>query len=404
MSIIKKIFKGVKKDWKEILLHDEIIDELHLILEQLVDIKDEITPNIEDIFTFAKFPLNDLKVVILSLDPYPTSGQAHGIAFSTLDDEKCPVSLRNIFKVLIKDKLIEEVPESFNLIPWSNQGILLLNTALTTLIGKSNMHTKLWKIYMDFVIKHIAKYHKKNELIWCLWGNEAQSKQNLIEKYSKKNQVLKYVHPSVYGSQSFKECDHFTIIHEKYPDIKWDLKPVETVWSTDGSCTNNGNKKANATWGAYCVDGPFKGKSFGSKLKSVNIAFKGKIIKSAMTNIRAEGLALINVMRMIRDNNIIGTHKIYTDSKFWIEMITDYIPKWIQKKIPWSDHQNSDLTEEFWNLSNIVNSKYGTLEFIFVRCWHSYKQPKEDSEIVDGRSLFAWKINKKAEEAAQKYL
>jgi uracil-DNA glycosylase len=409
MSVIKDIFKGVKSDWRKIMLDEDsgAIKELKTILEELQEINQmDLTPNLKDIFTFAKFPLKDVRVVILGLDPYATRGDAHGLAFSTLAT-KCPASLRNIYKALINCELIDEAPKEHNLTHWAQQGILLLNTALTTLVSKSGEHIEMWSDYIDILIKQITEYHKNNKLIFCLWGKHTQSKSDLIN--NKKHLVLKYCHPVAYPPLDFTKCDHFTTISKNFKDIQWKFELVETIWSTDGSCIGNGSKNAKGSWGAYCHKAPsltnLQGQMFGGKLKPIDIAYKGKMIKSKATNIRGEGLALINVMKLIKNHNMIGNHTIMSDSKFWIiDMLQSYIPKWIKNKSPWSDYANSDLTQEFWELCNEINTKYGSLEFIFVRAWHDYKLKDVTNELVDGRSKLAWQLNKLAEEAAKKHV
>ncbi|MCC3262694.1 uracil-DNA glycosylase, partial [Paenibacillus polymyxa] len=74
---------------------------------------------------------SDVRVVILGQDPYHGPGQAQGLAFSVPDDCKRPPSLRNIFNEIARDYPELGVPAGNDLTAWAEQGVLLLNTALT---------------------------------------------------------------------------------------------------------------------------------------------------------------------------------------------------------------------------------------------------------------------------------
>ena len=128
-------------------------------------------------------PVNSVKVVILGQDPYHSPGLAQGLAFSipaeiAVNSREFPSSLRNISKALAL--------EGFGSLPngdlhrWANQGVLLLNTALSVKLGEAGSHTNLgWKSLIDHLISALAKH--KPHLVWMLWGGHAQSKLPLIE-------------------------------------------------------------------------------------------------------------------------------------------------------------------------------------------------------------------------------
>ena len=83
--------------------------------------------------------LDQVKVVILGQDPYPTPGYAHGLCFSVMPEVKpIPKSLVNIYKELEADLGI--VNSNGNLQSWADQGVLLLNSVLTVAAGKANSH------------------------------------------------------------------------------------------------------------------------------------------------------------------------------------------------------------------------------------------------------------------------
>lgn len=116
------------------------------------------------------------RIVILGQDPYPTAGNAHGLAFSVLPSVKVPGSLRNIYKELEADLGVKP-PATGCLKGWAKQGVLLLNTILTVDEGKPLSHEKLgWEPITDAIIKAAAAAGA----IFILWGKTAQAKKKLI--------------------------------------------------------------------------------------------------------------------------------------------------------------------------------------------------------------------------------
>lgn len=140
--------------------------------------------------SFERCPYDKLKVVIIGSDPYPSAADANGVAFSVSRNYKLPRTLNNIFKALEIDLKIQN--QNGNLIKWANQGVLLLNSSLTTAPGLIGGHFKIWKPFIEDVIKVLNR--KKLPLVWSLWGNQAKSLEGLIK--SKENVIIKHVHPS----------------------------------------------------------------------------------------------------------------------------------------------------------------------------------------------------------------
>lgn len=146
--------------------------------------KDDFQPPKNLIFRVFKKPLNSIKVVILGMDPYPKEGVANGLAFAVNKDIKIPKSLL-IIKNEIKrsceigfiDKQIFNTEEWKTLLHWREQGIFLLNTALTVATGKSGSHIKYWKNFTELVIKHISK---NTNCVWLLLGKNAEIYKDLI--------------------------------------------------------------------------------------------------------------------------------------------------------------------------------------------------------------------------------
>jgi len=134
---------------------------------------------------------NNVNVVIIGQDVYFREGQAMGLAFSVPINFKIPPSLKNIYKSMIK--YIGDCPKTGDLTYLTNQGVLLLNSALTVQEGKPNSHQKQWKFFTDELIKWLSNNYKN--IVFILWGNYAKKKSNLINK-NNDHLIIEGVHPS----------------------------------------------------------------------------------------------------------------------------------------------------------------------------------------------------------------
>jgi uracil-DNA glycosylase len=158
-------------------------------------------------------PFEDVKVVILGQDPYPTKGHAHGLCFSALPEVKpLPKSLLNINKELMEDLGVDNSHTAY-LQSWADQGVLLLNAVLTVEQGKANSHQgKGWETFTDAIIQSIN--NQKENVVFILWGAYAQKKGVHIDE--SKHHVIKGVHPSplsayrgFFGSKPFSQTNSF---------------------------------------------------------------------------------------------------------------------------------------------------------------------------------------------------
>lgn len=216
----------IPHDWRELLgdyFNCADWKTLQLSLQREIKQADQsICPRPENFFkALSLTPLKNVKVVILGQDPYHSPGLAQGLAFSIpanieKNSRQFPSSLRNISKALSL--------EGFGALPngdlhvWADQGVLLLNTALSVKLGEAGSHANLgWKTLIDRLILNLAQ-HRPN-LVWMLWGGHAQSKLPLIQ--AGQNQlILQSSHPSGLGvyktAQPFltpgglSSCQHFT--------------------------------------------------------------------------------------------------------------------------------------------------------------------------------------------------
>lgn len=160
---------------------------------------------------FKHTPFDKVKVVLLGQDPYHGPGQAMGLSFSVPDSVPPPPSLVNIYKELHKD-IGMAIPKTGNLTPWADQGVLLLNAALTVRANEPASHSKVgWMSFTDAVIRKISD--EKKGVVFLLWGRFAQDKQILIDET--KHHVLKAAHPSPFSAdKGFFGCRHFSKTNE----------------------------------------------------------------------------------------------------------------------------------------------------------------------------------------------
>ena len=153
------------------------------------------TPKFKDTFNaFIECPYDDLKVVIVGQDPYPQLGVADGIAFSCSNKGKAEKSLQFILKQTIGDFTetgrVIYTPEECDLRRWSNQGVLLINTALTVEINKIGSHYGLWKSFTEYLFDTLNR-HNKN-LIFVLMGKKAEEWAPLLSNIK----IYKVAHPA----------------------------------------------------------------------------------------------------------------------------------------------------------------------------------------------------------------
>jgi len=171
----------------------------------------EVTPKFDDMFrAFKECPYKDLKVVFMGLDPYPSKGIADGLSFSskyTPYDE--PISLRYIFDAMEKDAYggfgigFNQEYRNTDLTRWANQGVLLINTALSTQIGKTGTHLELWQPFIRNLMIQLASFN--TGIIYVFFG--AVAKQWSVAIPKEQNYIYSVVHPVYSNYQNLKEWD-----------------------------------------------------------------------------------------------------------------------------------------------------------------------------------------------------
>ena len=235
-----------------------VLSQLHQ--EPLKSFYEELLPNIsyqplkEDIFRVFEMPVNKIKVVILGQDPYPTPGDAVGLAFATRAERKLPASLRIIIQEIGESVYYfsrEDFKPTYDdsdwktLDHWRKQGVFLLNTALTVETGKAGSHIKYWEEFTKKVIQYISV---QNPCLWLLWGAKVQkfipsikSCPFMVKGYNKTtiqdipanndyNYILTAPHPAAEtylgGKAGFYGSNHFVLVNKilkknKLKQINW---------------------------------------------------------------------------------------------------------------------------------------------------------------------------------------
>ena len=170
----------------------------------------------------------DVRCVILGQDPYHEQGQAHGLAFSVCPGVPLPRSLCNIYKERESDLGIPPA-QSGSLLPWAEQGVLLLNTVLTVDEGQANSHAKFgWQTFTDAVFRIL--WQQPQPMAFILWGNQARQK---LERAGcgaacAPRLTVTSAHPSplsasrgFFGSRPFSRVNAFLLAQNCAP-IRWE--------------------------------------------------------------------------------------------------------------------------------------------------------------------------------------
>jgi uracil-DNA glycosylase len=178
-------------------------------------------PNVLRAFTQ---PFEDVRVLIVGQDPYPTPGHAIGLSFSVAGDVKpLPRSLQNIYRELGADLGIP-APRVGDLTPWTRHGVLLLNRVLTVAPGASAAHRgKGWEAVTDQAIRALVA--RRTPLVAILWGRDAQTLRPLLGPTA----CIESAHPSpmsadrgFFGSRPFSRANDLLEAQGATP-VDWTL-------------------------------------------------------------------------------------------------------------------------------------------------------------------------------------
>lgn len=226
-EIQHKLYERLKPSgWGNLMKAFILSPQFYNILETLYKESTQsrnFTPVIKDMFrAFEECPYDKLRVVIVGQDPYPTLGVADGISFSCSKTMKEQPSLRFIF-----DELTNQYPDierNPDLKRWSNQGVLMLNTALTCQVGKAGSHVKIWENFITYLLQSLDDRY--TGLIYVFLGKKAETWSSLVS--SKYNYHITRKHPAAaaYAGGKWDSDNLFLDINRELnqlfgEEIKW---------------------------------------------------------------------------------------------------------------------------------------------------------------------------------------
>ena len=225
VEIQKKLLEPLTKaGWGivfEPIIYSDSFQELIYSLKKEAEEGRRFTPPIKDLFrAFQECPYDKLNVMIIGQDPYPQLGVADGISFSCSKTMKEQPSLRYIFNYL--ETQYADLDRNPDLKRWSNQGVLMFNTALTVQVGKIGSHYSYWNKFTSFILDCINA--DKKDISVALLGKKAES----WEKHLLNQKIYKVPHPAsaAYKGGKWNAKNIFNNINE---DLKNHNKPI-IVW------------------------------------------------------------------------------------------------------------------------------------------------------------------------------
>jgi uracil-DNA glycosylase len=169
-------------------------------------------------------PFDDVRVLIVGQDPYPTPGHPIGLSFAVERSVRpVPRSLQNIYREL-RDDLGIVAPAHGDLSAWTRQGVLLLNRVLTVQAGASGSHRgKGWETVTEAAIR--ALMARERPLVAILWGRDAGTLRPMLGA----TPVIASAHPSplsassgFFGSKPFSRANELLVAAGAAP-VDWRL-------------------------------------------------------------------------------------------------------------------------------------------------------------------------------------
>ncbi len=215
----------ITEKWDEVLA-DEYKKPYFAQLSEAIDreyARYKVYPPRENIYAALKLvDYDEVRVVILGQDPYHGEGQANGLAFAVNNGVEPPPSLVNIFNELKAD-INAYISSDTSLMGWAQQGVLLLNAALTVRAGNPQSHANLgWHNLTDAIIRSLN--YREKPVAYILWGMSARSKAELIDS---RNFVIMSAHPSplsayrgFFGSRPFSKVNNW-LKENGMPPVNW---------------------------------------------------------------------------------------------------------------------------------------------------------------------------------------
>lgn len=184
-------------DWSKVI----DFNELSVVLGKLKGIDPELLcPSPGNIFrAFKLCPYKELRVVFLGQDPYPQKGVATGVLFGNkkrTPEDKLSPSLEVIKECCINYEIPHGPIEFDNTLEsWAEQGILMINSALTCKVNEIGSHVMMWRKFIATLLKNLS--YRETGIIYVLFGRQAQTFEPYID--SKYNHIIKVEHPAYFA-------------------------------------------------------------------------------------------------------------------------------------------------------------------------------------------------------------
>ncbi|MFT4157096.1 MAG: uracil-DNA glycosylase [Microbacterium sp.] len=221
----------IDKSWAEALAPTQsIITEIGHRLSAEQATGRGFLPTQENVLRAFRLPLEEVKVLILGQDPYPTPGHPIGLSFAVGRDVRpVPRSLANIYTERHDDLGLAPAGHG-DLTAWSDQGVLLLNRVLTVRPGAPASHRGWgWETVTELAIRALVA--RGRPLVAILWGKQAQSVRPLLAH----TPVIASAHPSplsagrgFFGSRPFSRSN--ALLQQQGADaIDWRVAGEDAV-------------------------------------------------------------------------------------------------------------------------------------------------------------------------------
>lgn len=388
--------ESLSPEWRNVLLEAGIKGPLLALRGQ------SVTPPAGAIlraFELCAFPP---KVVLLGQDPYPRG--ANGLSFA-FDGTTTPPSLKNIFTCLrtqglvplagepSRGRRISDAPLTCDLVGWAEQGVLLLNYALTTRPTVSGAHTDIWAPFTRALLEALAGLDSPP--VFILLGEFAQraADELLVMKFE-------WGHPSPLnranqrpGERHFSNCDCFTLANEALvfsgqTPINWARTagggqeeaakgpqgaalPVTLPGGplsvfTDGAATKNGRPGCRASWAFFCAAAKYSEVGLVTETPSNNrgeLTAIERALEWAATVPGADTDTIPSPAAAGADSPCVPV-TVYTDSMYCINTITSFYPRWIQTDAT-EGKKNLDILAR---IALLIAARAGApVEFVHVR-------------------------------------
>ncbi|WP_026922716.1 uracil-DNA glycosylase [Glycomyces arizonensis] len=226
---MKSLEELVEPGWAKALapVADDVAKMGEFLRQEVADGR-RYLPAAEHILRAFQQPFDDVKVIIVGQDPYPTPGHAIGLSFAVAPDVRpIPKSLVNIFNEY-RDDLGYPLPANGDLTPWAEQGVLLLNRSLSVQPGQPASHRgKGWESVTEQAIKALAE--RGGPAVAILWGADARKLKPLLGSVPS----IESAHPSplsarrgFFGSKPFSRANELLVEQGGEP-VDWRLPALQ---------------------------------------------------------------------------------------------------------------------------------------------------------------------------------